>query len=411
MGSARPAGPGFSPLDEELGLLPGGLSPTLAEGLVRLGALLPFRQAAEHLAFFWRVPLSEATARRHAEAAGAAYAAVQAEAAERLEREAPPPPPGPAVQLVGADGAMVPLVAGEWAEAKTLVIGTVEPAGDGSGEARAADLSYFSRLADHATFRRGVLVEAHRRGTEAAGTVVGVMDGADWLQGFLDFHRPDAVRVLDFPHAVGHLAEAARACFGAETPAATAWLAEQAHELKHGAPERVLAAVRALPAEAGAQPDAVDVRAATLGYLEKRRAQLRYAEFRAHGYPIASGSAEGGNKTVVQARLKGCGMRWARAHVDPMLALRTITCSGRWAEAWPQICARLRAECHRRRAAPRRARRPPPAPPSARPAAPPPTPRRPRPPRIVDGRPTADHPWRRPFLPGGRRHARAQPKL
>ena len=298
--------------------------------MARLGALLPFRPAAEHLAFFWRVPLSEATVRRHTEAAGAAYAAAQAAEVDWLERAAPSPPAGPAVQLVSADGAMVPLVGGEWAEAKTLVIGAVAPTEDGA-EARAIDLSYFARLADHQTFRRGALVEAHRRGTETAGMVVGVMDGAEWLQGFLDFHRPDAVRVLDFPHALQHWAEAARACFGAEAPEVAGWLAEQAHELKQGDPTRVLAAVRGLPAERATDPAAATATVAvTLGYLDKRREQLRYAEFRARGYPIASGSAEGGNKTVVQARLKGCGMRWARPHVDPMLALRTVTCSNRW---------------------------------------------------------------------------------
>jgi hypothetical protein len=384
----------------------------VAEGVARLGALLPFRQAAEHLAFFWRVPLSEATARRHTEAAGAAYATVQAAEADRLERTAPAPPPGPAVQQVSADGAMVPLVGGEWAEAKTLVIGTVAAADDAAGEPRARELSYFARLADHQTFRRGALVEAHRRGTETAGVVVGVMDGAEWLQGFLDFHRPDAVRVLDFPHAVQHLAEAARAAFGAEAPAVATWLAEQAHELKHGDPARVLAAVRGLPTDRATDPGAATATAAaTLSYLEKRREQLRYAEFRAQGYPIASGSAEGGNKTVVQARLKGCGMRWARPHVDPMLALRTVTCSDRWSEAWPLICRQLRAARPRRRAA-----RPPTRRPArsitagSRPSPPAPAPRSARSPRVVDGRPTADHPWRRPFLPGGRHHAAAQPK-
>ncbi len=64
------------------------------------------------------------------------------------------------------------------------------------------DLSDFSRLADHATFTRLALVETHRRGVATAGVVVGVADGSDWLQAFLDDHRPDAVRVLDFPHAV-----------------------------------------------------------------------------------------------------------------------------------------------------------------------------------------------------------------
>ena len=38
MRCARPAGPGFSPLDDELELLPGGLSPTAEAGLARLCA-------------------------------------------------------------------------------------------------------------------------------------------------------------------------------------------------------------------------------------------------------------------------------------------------------------------------------------------------------------------------------------
>ena len=76
------------------------------------------------------------------------------------------------------------------------------------------------------------LPEFHRRGTETAKAVVGVMDGSDWLQKFLDMHRPDAVRVLDFPQAVEHLATAAQASFGSGTPATQAWLDEHAAVLR-----------------------------------------------------------------------------------------------------------------------------------------------------------------------------------
>ena len=41
MGYALPAVPGFFPLDEELALLPGSLTPHLQECLVRLGAWMP----------------------------------------------------------------------------------------------------------------------------------------------------------------------------------------------------------------------------------------------------------------------------------------------------------------------------------------------------------------------------------
>ena len=407
MWSARPAGSGVSPLDDELELLPGGLSARVSEGLARLSAQRPFRQAAADLAFFWGVELSEATARRQAGAAGEAIGALQEAELARLEAGLEPlaPSAGPvAIQQVSADGAMVPLVGGAWVEVKTLAVGTVEATRepDGTRGARAVDLSYFSRQADAATFTRQATVELARRGTERAGVVVGVMDGAVWLQGFLDHHRPDAVRVLDFPHAVEHLAAAAQATFGAGTPEATAWLDARAHDLKHTGPPPVLAALRRLPVAQARDPTvAAAARDATLGYLQARDAQLDYPRFRAAGYPIGSGAVESANKLVVEARLKGSGMHWAPRHVNPMLALRAVACNDRWADTWPAVCRHLRDTHHRRRLDRHLARHPRPTPtPSAPPAltpTPPPIapPSSPTPKTVIDGRPTDAHPWRR----------------
>jgi hypothetical protein len=74
---------GFFPLDEELALLPGSLSPRLQEQLVRLGTWMPFERAAEMLADFTKVVVSEPTARRQTEEAGAAYVAIQTAEVER----------------------------------------------------------------------------------------------------------------------------------------------------------------------------------------------------------------------------------------------------------------------------------------------------------------------------------------
>jgi hypothetical protein len=115
---APAAEPVFFPLDEELELLSGELSATLAEGVARLGTRMPFAQAASELAFFWGADLEETTVRRYTQAAGAAYVTEQAAELDRLERERPAAPRGPAVQYLGADGAMVPLVGGDWAEVK-----------------------------------------------------------------------------------------------------------------------------------------------------------------------------------------------------------------------------------------------------------------------------------------------------
>jgi hypothetical protein len=390
-----------------LELQPGTLTPWLQASLVRLGSWMPFAQAARELGWLSRAPdgalVSESSAARLTEAAGAAYVAEQVAAVEALERRPTPEPAGPAVLQVSADGAMISLVGQQWTEVKTVALGTVVREAD--GEVRAREPSYFARRADHATFRRLALVETHRRGVGTAGTVVAVQDGADWLQGFIDFHRHDAVRVLDFPHAVEYLTHAGHEALGvgmAATDASKAWLARQAHALKHDGPDPVLAALRALPGG--------EHRDTALGYLEPRLAQLQYPTFRAAGYPIGSGLVEGANKIVVQDRLKGSGMHWAPSSVDPMLALRTVVCADRWDEAWPRISARRRADARDRsrrlraaRQAARQAAQAPAAAPPATVASPPiltsPSAPTPAPKTIVDGRPTTVHPWNRRFLP------------
>jgi hypothetical protein len=404
-------------------LLPGALTPSLVESVVRLGTWLPFGPAAQMLAYFTRVSVGATTARRLTEQAGAAYEAVQTAAVEEMERTLPAAPAGPPLQFLSVDGAMAPLVGGEWAEVKTLALGVVqEPRVKRRGELEihTADLSYFSRLADHATFGRLALVETHRRGTETAGVVCAVVDGAEWEQGFIDLHRPAAVRILDWAHAVGYLDAAAQAAYGAGTLRAQSWLAQQRHALTHDDPQTVLAALRVLRAEVG-PPPAADAAAETgpgavimqsLEYLEKRLAQIQYATFAAQGYPRGSGSVESANKLVVEARLKGAGMRWARSHVNPLVALRTVACSDRWAEAWPQItahwhaCARTRRQDRAARRQQRQARATAPQIPAeatTRPAQAPAVsaPRPPRPGRRAGPRrPAATHPWR--HLPIGR---------
>jgi len=197
------------------------------------------------------------------------------------------------------------------------------------------DLSYVARLTDAATFTQQALGELTRRGVHRAATVVAVADGAPGIQGFVDWHCPDAVRVLDFPHAVGYLARAAQETWGPGTAPTSEWLAIHAHALKHGDPETALRALAALPAG--------PARDEALGYLRTRRAQITYAAFQAAGYPIGSGCVESGNKVVIEARLKGAGMHWTRNHADAMAALRTVIANGRWAEAWPGITGQLRA--------------------------------------------------------------------
>lgn len=154
--SCPACGAGFFPLDEELELLAGNYTPHAVENLVRLSAWMPFGSAVQTLAGILRVQVSKSSAVRMTEAAGAAYVSWQNEVVAEIERTTPLPPDGPAdgpaQAVISADGAMVPLLQGQWSEVKTLVISEVAKAQQAQKKSR--HLTYFSRLASAEEFTR-----------------------------------------------------------------------------------------------------------------------------------------------------------------------------------------------------------------------------------------------------------------
>ena len=344
MEPALRVGLAFFPLDEELGLLGGGLTPRGEETLVRLSTWMPFEPARELLQDLLGVRVSKATARRATLATGEAQLSVCEAEVERLKHEVPQAPDGGKKQAMSGDGAMVHLVGGEWVEVKTLAIGEVTR--NRRGESCTQHLSYFSRLSDAASFEEAALVETHRRGLERATEVCAVQDGAEWLQGLVDYHRADAVRILDFAHAAEYINDIGQAVQAAGGRLPARWFQGVLHRLKHEGPARVLIHLTWLAARYPSP-----LMQEKLTYLQKREAHMQYPTYQAAGWPIGSGSVESANKLVVEARLKGAGMRWGRQNVNPMLVLRNGVCNRRWKETWTAAGAHRHAQRTSRRQA------------------------------------------------------------
>ena len=314
----------------------GGLTPRGEEMLVRLASWMPFEQAREFLQDLVGIQVSKATARRATLATGEAALVVCEGEVERLKQEVPQAPGGADQQLLSADGAMVHLVGGEWAEVKMLVMGEVTR--NKRGEVCTRQISSFSRQASAERFTEAALVETHRRGLERAAAVCAVQDGAEWLQGLVDYHRPDAVRILDFAHAAGAISDIGEAVRAAGGRLPASWLDGVLHRLKHQGPQRVLkhlaGVVARYPSEAAQEK---------LTYVQKRETHMQYPTYQVAGWPIGSGSVESANKGVVEARLKGAGMRWGRQNVNPMLVLRNAVCNRQWNQTWTTSLAHRRA--------------------------------------------------------------------
>jgi hypothetical protein len=319
----------------------------------RLGSKMPFEQALEEIWDSRRIHLSEGTIRQTTYRHGrAAEALVRAEV-EQLEKEAPEATPEPATMLVSADGAMIPLVNGEWREVKSVAIGEVTNdwvAKKGQSIVKTEKITYFSRSYRAREFERYTLAELHTRGIDDAERVIAVNDGAEWIQSFVDYHCPHAVRIIDFAHAQSYLAQAGKAIWGEATPQFEQWYTAACRLLKHKPPHQTVANLRLLQQKVKTDEQAAAVDGA-LFYIQKRQEMMDYAHFRRSGYPIGSGCVESGHKVVTHSRLKGAGMRWAPQHVDPMLSLRNLVCNKRWDEGWQQIVTHHR---DRRRKAGRR---------------------------------------------------------
>jgi len=189
--------------------------------------------------------------------------------------------------------------------------------------------------------------------------VAAVSDGATWIQELIDEQCPEAVRILDFPHAVGSLSRAAQAAWGVGRREAAVWLDEWTPTLKKETPEEVIAAIRTLPAPTS---EASKKKRTAVRYLTTRLDQIRYADFQEQGYPIGSGIVESANKLVIEQRMKGsrvpaCGCHWAPVTINPILALRGRLCSGQWASTWIGIAQAWRAQVVQRRDGGRTVRR------------------------------------------------------
>ena len=343
-------------------MLVGRYTPRLQETIARWGSDKTFGKTVKEVARCFHTVVSEATCRRVTYRSGEAAEAFVCMTVEELEKKAPDPKVVAERMLVSADGSFIHLTTGEWREVKSVAVGefaTEGQAGASKEVVKTTKISYFTRSYGIRDFERYALAELHRRGVEKAQTVVAVNDGAEWIQSFIDYHCPQAVRIIDFAHALGYVADAGKAIWGEGSDNFKGWFNHMSHQLKHRPPQRSLADLRLLQPKAKSDEleSALDC---AIHYLQTRLEMIDYPSFQRRGYPIGSGSVECGHKLVVQERLKGPGMRWAKHHVDPMLALRDLHCSDRWEEGWSQIVAHQQLQRRLKQASARQAAATPP---------------------------------------------------
>ena len=73
---------------------------------------------------------------------------------------------------------------------------------------------------------------------------------------------------------------------------------------------------------------------AVANYLYRNRSRMRYDEYLANGWPIASGPVEGACKNLIKDRMERSGMRWTERMAEAIVQLRAVYLSGDFDAYW-----------------------------------------------------------------------------
>ena len=173
--------------------------------------------------------------------------------------------------------------------------------------------------------------EAKSRGLERAEKVCVLGDGSPWIWNIADEQFYGAIQIIDLWHARGHYWNVARVAFANNQKGQDRWANKRREELNRGEVEKVMAAIKRLKPATEEGKEAVS---GELGYFERNKERMRYADFRKQGLFVGSGVVEAGCRTVVGQRLKQSGMRWTVRGANNIIALRCCLLSNRWEDFW-----------------------------------------------------------------------------
>ena len=324
-------GKGKAPLDEQLGLKPGGVSAGLAELLALTGIELAFEQSQDFLAKYLLFSVSENTIRMATEKRGAQRQQQEAGWIEEaqtetwLQQRLGQAQQAPKRLYGSIDAAKVRIeprgpeakqpVEEDWRDLKVGCWYELErvPSAQRSRRQRekfdrdqqvfrAKNLRYYCDIEEAKRFGKRVWATGCRAMADFAPELIFVCDGAVWIWNLVSHYYPKAVQIVDWYHATEHLETIAKRAFSKPNEREL-WLEVMKEALWNGQVQQVIATCQALAQQ---HPDVLD----EIPYFAHNEARMDYARFRSLGYAIGSGTIESACKQIVVQRLRKSGAQW-----------------------------------------------------------------------------------------------------
>jgi len=171
--------------------------------------------------------------------------------------------------------------------------------------------------------------------------IVVLMDGdpsledmmAERLRAAKLFQRVDAF-ILDIMHAMEYLWDAGTALYGEKAQERVPWVRSHALEILKGNVGYVIGGLRITMKKRTLTSTRIKTITRTITYFENHQHMMKYDEYLAAGYPIATGLIEGTCGSLIKDRADRSGSRWSSIGAQVVLNERAIMKNGDWDGFW-----------------------------------------------------------------------------
>jgi hypothetical protein len=320
------------PLDEQLGLNETVYRGEMAKQMVWLSALLPYDHGEQVFARIGErlIPASSIwrQTQRHGERLAQQVEKQRQQVSFELVKLPDAVEDHDQRKGVTMDGGMVNIRGEGWRELKVGAIFNIEQRLERDPQtqlltehAHAAQARYTASFGGKAVFATALWALAVEQAIPTAKASCVCADGAGWIWSVADEYFPVTRLIVDWFHAVQHLAQAASTLYPDDEAKRHRWFNLQRDRLYLGNVEGIITSFE----EAGL--------ASEVGYFRDHQRRMQYLEFREEGYPIGSGTVESGVKQFKQ-RLTGPGMRWEAQAAARMVILRSAALGHHFDALW-----------------------------------------------------------------------------
>ncbi len=187
--------------------------------------------------------------------------------------------------------------------------------------------------------------EVLRRDPDGVKTLVALTDGERALQIRVS-QSMKLTLILDLIHVLERVWRAAHVFQPEGTAEAEAYAKLMALRILSGDVAQVIKGLRQTVTKRRLTGSKKKALLAVAAYFENNAASMRYNEYLALGFPIASGPVEGACKNLIKDRMERSGMRWTPLMAEAIVKLRSLYLSGDFGDYWPFHVAQDQLRLH-----------------------------------------------------------------